>query len=66
MAGRYGTGVYKRNPCVPSYHSAATPGGDHTSMHIEKKHHPMRSEEEKTVEMICTPNSKGHYSLMYI
>jgi hypothetical protein len=48
MAGRYGTGVYIRNPCVPFHHSVATPGGDHTSIHIEKKHHPTRSEEERT------------------
>jgi hypothetical protein len=62
MAGRYGAGVYIRNPCVPSHHSAATPGGDHISIHIEKKHHPTRSEGEQTVEMICRPNSKkGHH-----
>jgi hypothetical protein len=44
MAGRYGAGVYIRNPCVPSYHSAATSGGDHISSHIEKKYYPTRSE----------------------
>ncbi len=55
MAGRYGARVYIRNPCVPSYHSAATSGGDHISLHIEKKHHPTRSEGEQTVEMICGP-----------
>jgi hypothetical protein len=55
MAGWYGARVYIRNPCVPSHHSAATPGGDHTSIHIEKKHHPLRSEGEQTVEMICRP-----------
>ncbi len=42
----YGARVYIRNPCVPSYHSAATSGGDHISSHIEKKHHPTRSEGE--------------------
>jgi len=60
--GRYGARVYIRNPCVPFHHSAATPKGDHTSIQIEKKHHPTRSEEEQTVEMICRPNSKkGHH-----
>jgi hypothetical protein len=44
---------------VPFYHSATTSGEDHISIHIEKKHHPTRSEEEQTVEMICRPNSKG-------
>jgi hypothetical protein len=39
MAGRYGTGVYIiKKTIVPSPHSASTPGGDHTSRHIEKKH----------------------------
>jgi hypothetical protein len=33
MASRYGTGVYIRNPCVPSPHSATTPGGDHVSIY---------------------------------
>jgi hypothetical protein len=37
MAGRYGTGVYIRNLCVPSTHSATTLGGDHTFRHIERK-----------------------------
>jgi hypothetical protein len=46
MAGQYGAGVYIRNPVVPSYHSAATSGGDHISSHIEKKHYPTRSEGE--------------------
>jgi hypothetical protein len=55
MAGRSGARVYIKNPCVPSYHSAATSGGDHISSHIEKKHHPMKSEGEQTVEMICRP-----------
>jgi hypothetical protein len=59
MAGRYGAGVYIRGTVVPFYHSATTPGGGHISIHIEKKHHPTRSEEEQTVEMICRPNSKG-------
>ena len=27
--------------------------GYHISIHIEKKHHPTRSEEEQTVVMIC-------------
>ncbi len=62
MAGQYGARVYIRNPCVPFYHSATTSGGDHIAIHIEKKHHPTRSEEEQTVEMICRPNSKkGHH-----
>ncbi|MFN9904990.1 MAG: hypothetical protein ACK56F_02540 [bacterium] len=39
MAGRYGTGVYIRNPLVPSHLSARKLGGDHTSRHIEKKHY---------------------------
>jgi hypothetical protein len=62
-AGRYGARFYIRNPCVPFYYnSATTSGGDHISIHIEKKHHPTRSEEEQTVEMICRPNSKkGHH-----
>jgi hypothetical protein len=47
MAGRYGAGVYIRNPVVPSYHSAATFGGDHISSHIEKKHYLARSEGEQ-------------------
>ncbi len=59
MAGWYGTGVYIRGTVVPFYHSATTPGEDHISIHIEKKHHPTRSEKEQTVEMICRPNSKG-------
>jgi len=58
MAGRYGARVYIKGTVVPYYHSATTPGGDHISIHIEKKHHPTRSEEEQTVEMICRPNSK--------
>jgi hypothetical protein len=33
MAGRYRTGVYIRNPLVPTNHSATTLGGDHTSRH---------------------------------
>ena len=59
MAGRYGAGVYIRGTVVPFYFSATTSGGDHISIHIEKKHHPTRSEKEQTVEMICRPNSKG-------
>jgi hypothetical protein len=59
MAGRHGAEVYIRGTVVPFYHSATTPGGDHISIHIEKKHHPTRSEEEQTVEMISRPNSKG-------
>jgi hypothetical protein len=59
MAGRFRAGVYIRGTVVPFYRSATTPGGDHISIHIEKKHHPTRSEEEQTVEMICRPNSKG-------
>jgi hypothetical protein len=53
--GRPVLGRSLRNPCVPSYHSAATSGGDHISSHIEKKHHPTRSEGEQTVEMIFRP-----------
>jgi len=37
MAGRYGTRVYIRNPCVPSTHSATKLGGDHTFRHIERR-----------------------------
>jgi hypothetical protein len=59
MAGRYGAEVYIRGTTVPLDHSATTLGGDHISIHIEKKHHPTRPEEEQTVEMICSPNSKG-------
>jgi hypothetical protein len=59
MAGRYGAGDYIRGTVVSFYQSATTPGGDHISIPIEKKHHPMRSEEEQTVKMICRPNSKG-------
>jgi hypothetical protein len=51
MAGWYRAGVYIRGTVVPFYHSTTTPGGDHISIHIEKKHHPTRSEEEQTVEM---------------
>jgi hypothetical protein len=58
MAGRYGAGVYIRGTVVPFYHSATTLAGDHISIHIERKHHPMRSEEEQTDVMICRPNSK--------
>jgi hypothetical protein len=43
MAGRYKARVYIRNLCAPSYHSAATSGGDHISSHREKKHYPTRS-----------------------
>ncbi len=57
MAGRYGAGVYIRGTVVPFYHSATTLGEDHISIHIEKKHHPTRSEEEQTVVKICRPNS---------
>jgi len=39
MAGRYGAEVYIRGTVVPLHHSAYTLGGDHTSRHIEKKHH---------------------------
>ncbi len=39
MAGRYGAEVYIRGTVVPVHHSAYTLGGDHTSRHIEKKHH---------------------------
>jgi hypothetical protein len=38
MAGRYGAKVYIRGTVVPFYHSATTPGEDHISIHIEKKH----------------------------
>jgi hypothetical protein len=38
MAGPYRAEVYIRGTVVPLYHSAYTPGGDHTSRHIEKKH----------------------------
>jgi hypothetical protein len=58
MAGRYETGVYIRGTIVPFYQLATTLEGDHISIHIEKKHHPTRSEEEQTVERICRPNSK--------
>jgi hypothetical protein len=58
MAGRYRTGVYMRNPLVPSYHSATTLGGDYTSRHQGEKTLPTRSEEEQTVVRICKPNSK--------
>ena len=39
MAGRHGAEVYIRGTIVPLHHSAYTLGGDHTSRHIEKKHH---------------------------
>ena len=39
MAGWYGAEVYIRGTIVPLHHSAYTLGGDHTSRHIEKKHH---------------------------
>ncbi len=32
--------VYKKGTVVSLHHSATTLGGDHTSRHIEKKHHP--------------------------
>ena len=44
----YGTGVYIRNPLVPSHHSARKLGGDHISRHREETL-PTRSEEEQTV-----------------
>ncbi len=59
MAGWYGAGVYIWGTIVTFYHSATTSGGDHISIHIEKKHHPTRSDEEQTVEMICRPKSIG-------
>jgi hypothetical protein len=58
MVGRYRAEVYIRGTIVPLDHSATTLGGDHISIHIEKKCHPTRSEEEQTVAMICRPNSK--------
>ncbi len=58
MAGRYGARVYIRNPCVPSYHSAATSGGDHIALHIEKKHHPTRSEGKQLLWWFAGQNSK--------
>jgi hypothetical protein len=39
MVGRYEAGVYIRGTDIPFYHSATTLGGDHISIHIEKKHH---------------------------
>ncbi len=57
ILGRYGAEVYIRGTIVPLDHSATTLGEDHISIHIEKKHHPTRSEEEQTVETICRPNS---------
>ncbi len=39
MAGRYGAEVYIRGTVVPFYHSAATLGEDHISVHQGKKHY---------------------------
>jgi hypothetical protein len=66
MAGRYRAEDYIRGTIVPLDQSATSLGGDHIFIHIEKKHHPTRSEEEQTVEMICRPTVKSHHLLMCI
>ena len=57
MAGRYGTGVYIRNPLVPSHHSARKLGGDHISRHIEKKHYQRDQRKNRLLWRTCRPNS---------